>query len=117
MKRMHRSEVEAVVATARAKGERPILTGVYLPDVNLRDADLIGVNLTDVNLNDAHLADDPVALVDHEISEVRVWAAEHASDADALLHLATDADSRVRAAVVDNVSCPPAVAAIAALIA
>jgi len=92
------------------------LAGVDLYGADLREANLNHVNLWDVNLYDAslksvikrvdlsgaHLADDPMTLIDHEVPEVRAWAAERITDRTALMQLAMDGEEVVRAAVLEN---------------
>jgi len=102
---MTREEVVKAIATAHQAGK----------GVNLTDANLTGAYLTGVSLYNVNWADDPMTLIDHTVPEAREWAAQRITDADALLHLATDPNSDVRAAVIDNVFCPSSVAAIAAL--
>ena len=54
---MTRSEVETIVAAARAMGERPDLAGANLRDTNLKRANLTGADLTAAKLQRANLTD------------------------------------------------------------
>ena len=88
------------------------LTDVNLTGVNLGNADLegtslrgailTGTNLEDANLTEANLADDPMTLIDHEVPEVRAWAAQRITDPTVLMQLALDDEEVVRAAVLEN---------------
>ena len=69
---------------------------------NLERADLTGVDLTGAKLTEANLADDPMTLIDHEVPEVRAWAAQRITDPTVLMQLALDDEEVVRAAVLEN---------------
>ena len=55
MSTMTRSDLEALVAAARAAGEQPDLSHADLSDMHLKKANLKGANLTDADLIDANL--------------------------------------------------------------
>ena len=102
---MTRRKVDAVVAAARAKGERPNLYGANLFGTDLTDANLVGANLYAASLNSAHLADDPMTLIEHEVERVRAWVARRVADPDTLMQLAINDTKEVRYAVLKNPNC------------